>query len=365
MAKAMNAGGAAARAIRGAYGRVYEGVNYRLRTFAGGRWASHVRPTSAALLLTERCNARCLHCDIWRNRGQEDSPTIGEWKRLLSDLRAWLGPVPVTMTGGEALLRLYTVELIEHGVSTGLLIEVLTHGYWKDQSRVEAMACAGPWRVTVSLDGLGETHSKIRGRVGFFETTETTLCTLQRVRVQKGLGFTIRLKTVLMDHNLDDVCRLAEYAQRGGMEIMYQPIEQNYNTTEDPTWFERSANWPRDVDKAVGAVQRLIELKRAGLPIVNSEPQLEVMARYFRDPAPLRVAVQAHAAHEPELLCTALGMLQVQSNGDVTTCPSQTAVGNIKNAPIREIWKGRPRWWETGCCLERRLAANPRGCDGT
>jgi MoaA/NifB/PqqE/SkfB family radical SAM enzyme len=57
-------------------------------------------------------------------------------------------------------------------------------------------------------------------------------------------------------------------------------------------------------------------------------------------------------------------MLQVQSNGDVTTCPSQKAVGNIKTTPIREIWMGRPQWWKAGCCLERRLAATPGGCDG-
>src|SRR5262245_18274377 len=125
----MKPGAAAARVIRGAYGRVYEGVNYRLRTFAGGRWAYHIRPTSAALLLTERCTARCLHCDVSRNRGQEDSPRVREWKRLLSDLRMWLGPLPVSVTGGEALLRPYAVELIEHCVSLGLSMEVLTHGY--------------------------------------------------------------------------------------------------------------------------------------------------------------------------------------------------------------------------------------------
>lgn len=351
----MKGSGSAMQVARGAYRRVYEGVNYRLRTFAGGRWACHVRPTSAALLLTERCNARCVHCDIWRNRGQEDSPTVDEWKQLLSELRAWLGPVQVTVTGGEALLRSFAIDVVAHGVSIGLFMEVLTHGYWKDQSRIEAMAQTSPGRVTVSLDGLGETHSEIRGRPGFFEATATTLRTLQRVRAERRLDFVIRLKTVLMSHNLDDACSLADYAQQGGMEVLYQPIEQNYNTVEDPVWFERSENWPRDTEKAVGVVRRLIELKRRGLPIANSYAQLEVMIPYFREPAALRVAVQSHSAHEARLLCCALGMLQVQSNGDVTVCPSQASVGNIKTAAIQEIWTGRPRWWEAGCCRERRM----------
>src|SRR5512134_2635434 len=88
---------------------LYEGFNYRLRSFAGGRWASYCRPTSIVFLLTELCNARCLHCYIWKNRGKEDSPTVEQWKTVLSDLRSWLGPVQVSFSGGEALLRPFTV----------------------------------------------------------------------------------------------------------------------------------------------------------------------------------------------------------------------------------------------------------------
>src|SRR2546423_13030403 len=145
-----------------AYKRVYDGVNYRLRTFGGGRWASFCRPTSIVFLLTELCNARCVHCDIWKNRGKEDSPTPDQWKTVLSDLRRWLGPVQVTFSGGEALLKATTPEIVAHSASLGLFTECLTHGYWDDQSKIEKLALAKPWRLTVSLDGIGETHSKIR-----------------------------------------------------------------------------------------------------------------------------------------------------------------------------------------------------------
>src|SRR5271165_4271906 len=106
--------------------RVHSAVNYRLRTVAGGRLASYCRPTSIAILLTERCNARCVHCDIWKNRGQEDQPTVEQWKTLLRDLRRWLGPVEVVLTGGEALLMPFATDLVAYGSSLGLLIEHLT-----------------------------------------------------------------------------------------------------------------------------------------------------------------------------------------------------------------------------------------------
>jgi hypothetical protein len=66
------------------YKRLYEGLNYRLRAVAGGRWASQCNPTSIVLLLTELCNARCLHCDIWKNRGKEDSPDFEQWKQVMT-----------------------------------------------------------------------------------------------------------------------------------------------------------------------------------------------------------------------------------------------------------------------------------------
>lgn len=337
------------------YRHLHAGINHRLRTFAGGRWASLCRPTSPSLLLTERCNARCIHCDIWKNRGPEDRPSLPEWKVVLRDLRRWLGPVEVVLTGGEALLNPHTIELVAYARSIGLFVELLSHGFWEDQSKIEELALARPARVTISFDGLGETHNLIRGRDNFAENTERTIQTLTRMRREHRLKMEIRLKTVIMRQNLDDVCDVAQFAKRNDLEVFYQPIEQNYNTLEDPEWFKHSDTWPNDAWKAVKVVRQLRALKKRGLPIANSLEQLRVMIPYFLDPAGSRVAVQSHVAHEPKLLCSATTMLQIQANGDVRICTARPAVGNIREQSIRTIWVARPRWWQQGCCLEERL----------
>ncbi len=343
-----------------AYKRVYEGINYKLRTLGAGRWASRCRPTSIGLMLSYRCNARCVHCDIWKNRGKEDSPTLEQWKTLLSDLRAWLGPVQVFISGGEALLNPFAATVAAHGSSIGLFVEFLTHGYWDGPAKIEKLALARPWRVTISLDGIGEIHNTIRGRERFFEKTAASIETLKRVRKEKGLGFDIRLKTVIMRQNLDHVCEVAHYANQDGMHVFYQPIEQNYDTAEDPLWFEHSSTWPDDAEKAVAVVKQLTQLKRDGLPIANSYAQLDAMIPYFRNPGALRIATQSHSAHEEKTLCSALTMLQIEAGGDVTVCTGMKPVGNIKTARIRDIWEGRPQWWEDGCCLESRCTTEER-----
>ncbi|MGQ0646352.1 MAG: radical SAM protein [Gemmatimonadaceae bacterium] len=337
------------------YKRLYDGVNYRLRTVAGGRLASHCRPPSIIFLLTERCNAHCLHCDIWKNRGKEDSPTEEQWQTVLTDLRRWLGPVQVAFSGGEALLKPYTIDLVRHARSAGLYLEILTHGYWTDQGKIEELALAKPWKVTLSVDGVGETHSKIRGRERFWEKTSNTIETFKRVRAEHKLGYTIRLKNVIMSHNLHDTINVAKFANQPGMEVFFQPIEQNYNTPEDTNWWDHSDNWPKDTGKAIANVRELIRLKRSGFPIANSFAQLEAMIPYFQNPDASRVGVMSHTAHEIRRSCTALTNLQFQANGDVTVCTGAPIVGNIKQTPIRQIWESRPRLWENGCCLQRRL----------
>src|SRR4029079_9013178 len=147
------------------------------------------RPTSIVFLLTELCNARCVHCDIWKNRGKEDSPQPDQWETVLSHLRSWLGPVQVAFSGGEALLRPFATRLVAYASSLGLFAECLTHGYWDDQSKIEDLALAKPWRVTISVDGIGETHTLIRGREHFWERTSATIRTLQRVRQERALRY--------------------------------------------------------------------------------------------------------------------------------------------------------------------------------
>jgi MoaA/NifB/PqqE/SkfB family radical SAM enzyme len=340
------------------YRRIYSGWNYRLRNVASGRWAQHCRPTSIIFLLTERCNAKCLHCSIWQNTGREDSPGLEQWKQVVTDIRQWLGPVHITFSGGEALLKPFTVDLVSHASSLGLFLEVLTHGYWEDQCKIERLAKARPSRITISFDGLGETHTLVRGRPRFWERTSRTIETLQRFQKEGHPDFTIRLKNVIMSHNLHDTVEVAKFANQEGMDVFFQAIEQNYNTPDDTEWYLHSENWPKDTAKAIANIEQLIQLKGQGYRIANSLPQLEAMIAYFENPATNRFAIMAHSAHEARRSCAAITNLQLQANGDVTVCTGVPPVGNIKDTGIRQIWERRPRVWQGGCCLEKRCSTD-------
>jgi MoaA/NifB/PqqE/SkfB family radical SAM enzyme len=139
------------------------------------------------------------------------------------------------------------------------------------------------------------------------------------------------------------------------MDVLFQPIVQTYNTDEDAAWYKQAETWPSDTEKAATSVERLVALKREGASIANSQADLESMIAYFRQPDAWRVATQAHAADQARF-CAALTTLQFQANGDVTVCSAVPPVGNVKQTPIRQIWKQRPQFWVEGCCIPRRCA---------
>ncbi len=348
-------------ALAAAWPRLHNAVQLRLPSIAGGRLSRFCRPASIIFLLTERCNARCLHCDIWKNTGRENTPSIEEWKQALRDLREWLGPVGLAFSGGEMFLYPHALDLVQYAVALGFRLETLTNGYLGDQAGAEKLALANPWRITLSLDGIGAVHSKIRGRDDFYERTIQTLHTLLRMRAERRLKYRIQLKTVVMEHNLNDLRDVARLATSEGVDVLYQPIEQNYNTPYDPFWFQTSANWPRDPSNAVSKIEELIQLKRAGERIANSEAHLTAMIRYFRDPGGLGMTTRAHL-YGPKPNCAALTTLQFQANGDVTVCSNRPPIGNIQQSPIRELWKQRSKVWIDGCCLiAGRAQAPPTG----
>ena len=86
------------------------------------------KPTGAIAILTYRCNARCVHCYSYDVPRMEELST-DQWFAALDELRSWLGPVFLSITGGEALLRKDALEIAGHAARLGFWVELLTNGW--------------------------------------------------------------------------------------------------------------------------------------------------------------------------------------------------------------------------------------------
>jgi Fe-coproporphyrin III synthase len=133
------------------------------------RWRDW-RPARAGALrllvlsVADRCDQRCLHCQIWQGHGTGDGMTLPQRLRVVDEALA-AGAREALLTGGEPLLSpdLWPVASRLHAGGARLMLA--TNGMLLERW---AAAVAGRFdEVYLSLDGAGPTHDAARGVPAF------------------------------------------------------------------------------------------------------------------------------------------------------------------------------------------------------
>jgi MoaA/NifB/PqqE/SkfB family radical SAM enzyme len=167
-------------------------------------------------------------------------------------------------------------------------------------------------------------------------------------------NFRIWLKTVVMRSNLAELADIARLASDLGVEVFYQPIEQNYGQKYDPYWYQQSNLWVEGADAAARSIDDLVRLKQNGLPIANSESNLQVIPQYFRHPDLWMRKVRDHVAEGDSSFCmSGVEYFEILPNGDVKICGGGETIGNCRETHPRKIWRTRPACWREKCNVAR------------
>ena len=86
------------------------------------------KPNVICLIITEKCNYKCLHCDIWKTKKTKKELTFNQWKDVITKLHDWLGPFNVSVSGGEPLLKNYTLPIIKLLKRKNCYVKLNTNG---------------------------------------------------------------------------------------------------------------------------------------------------------------------------------------------------------------------------------------------
>ncbi len=309
-----------------------------------------VKPTYICFKLSERCNSKCVHCDIWQNQ-QEDPLTTDEWLRTLDNIREWIGPAHVVFTGGESFLRRDTLEIVRHATGLGLVCEVLTNGLLTERHHCEELVKAKVDQVTISLDGVTpETHFAVRQVPGMHKKILRTIDDLSEFRRRYRTRLKILLKMVIMRPNLHEAVAMADWVKaKGQATLRYQPIEQNYAQAEDLNWYKDSDLWITDVARVKAVVGELVQRKQAGFPIQNTIANLQSMIQYFENPDREMRKVRSHDERGSNVCLSGVSSMVISSNGDVRWCFRMLPAGNVKSRRPQEIWVNRTECWKQPC----------------
>lgn len=310
------------------------------------------KPTYICAKMTMRCNSRCAHCNIWQMAVNEPELTTREWLNVLNDLQHWLGDFRMVFTGGEALLRDDMLEVLRHAVDLGIKVELLSNGIMVDAHLASRIVSTGIEQITISYDGVNpETHDRFRGEVGYHAATKAAIESLVFDRRQQNSPLRVLLKTVISANNLHELTSIARWSEELGVEVQYQPIEQNYGENENLSWYKASPLWIKDLVSLKKELGELQHMKSQGKSSIANRPNdFNLYIRYFEFPDDLMRTIQAHVNRSRISYCpAAVGNFVMESNGDVRMCFRMEPIGNVglKSPPL--IWRERQRCWASVC----------------
>ncbi len=299
-------------------------------------------PVSIYGEVIERCNYKCRYCEYWRRPNYREDMSIDDWKKTLIDLKDFIGHFHIEFSGGEPYLKKGFVDLITFCGENGLKWGVTTNGgAFRNEKVVDWTVAAKPFNINVSIDSHdAKIHDYSRGIDGSLSDIVTGIGNVVRAKTRRGLDFPIIVKAVVHKLNFRQLPELVEWVRDiGATAVNLQPVEQHTDEARDEFWIV-----PDEFDDLIAVKDRLIAMKRAGAPILNTELLLNLWPNHFRREKAPR-----------EVMPCRVGMRNffIRSDGRVEVCWNFPPIGNVRTQTAREIWYGKEgslRRKETAAC---------------
>lgn len=287
------------------------------------------KPTQITISVTDACSARCTMCDIWKLQPR-DELSAQEWINVLGQMRRWLGPFWLSITGGEPFQKPGIFDILSFCREQGISTKMSSNGMFLKPAHLDRVLQHGPDFLSLSVDSPDpEIHDRLRGVPGLHDRCGAAIRYLR----ERSSSLVLGIATVIMEDNVRDLPRLVEWAiDRGVDRVLFQPLQPNFAAgRRGPGWHEHNPHWVSDSRVLADVVDELLTMKRNGVSIWNSATQLNVFKEYFHDPS--------HHARPDECLVR-YSTLNVDPRGNVNFCWTLSdSVGNVREQPIDQIWQ--------------------------
>lgn len=168
---------------------------------------------------TRRCNLQCLHCYSSSSPQNADALSLGVLKGALEALSAE-GFNVASVSGGEPLLFKPLIELLKFARSLGMTVTLTTNGMLLNEAHAGQLAGTAQL-LAISLDGLPESHNRMRANGQAFEKMAGNLKWVREAKIPFGFIFALTL------YNLNELAWVAEFAhEQGATLLQVHPLEE-------------------------------------------------------------------------------------------------------------------------------------------
>jgi heme d1 biosynthesis radical SAM protein NirJ len=165
--------------------------------------------------LIRRCNLTCKHC--YSISGDADFP--GELPtedvfHVMNDLKMFRVPVLI-LSGGEPLMRPDIFEISERAKAMKFYVGLSSNGTLIDGGLADRIQGVGYDYVGISLDGIGATHDRFRGRIGAYDEA------LAGLRLLRDRGIKVGVRFTMTEDNAAELPRLLDLVEKEGFPKFY------------------------------------------------------------------------------------------------------------------------------------------------
>lgn len=301
-------------------------------------------PVQLYVVLNAECDLRCRMCRFWQGVYEEPgrTPLASHEIVALLDHAAASGTRSVILTGGEPFLRADLLDVVDAASARFPFVRLQTNGLHLDEAATERLVASGLDVLWVSLDGVGELHDRIRGRVGAFERIVAGLMRLDDAKRRAGRpNPQVFVNVTVLPENRDALEPLIAVAERAGASrIAFHHVSDLGRdvvaATEDrlgargvaTLQFSRQSHVGGRAPGALPAAfwVAIDEARRRGRIAVEADPLLG---------EPVRERAEAG--------CTwPWGVAMIGPYGDLLACQSLDGwkLGNLREAPLAALWNG-------------------------
>jgi MoaA/NifB/PqqE/SkfB family radical SAM enzyme len=291
-----------------------------------------IPPEHVYFSLTNRCNLKCKMCEVSKSStSQESELSTDKVKDIIMQIRG-MGINHIIFSGGEPLLRKDLVEIIKFAHENNIqMVDLITNGTMLDDAIMKELVEAGLNHFGISIDGLSQTSSGIRGP-GVFEKVIKNIDNINLYKSKDGRHSpSLGINFTIMGENVHDMLPVVDLARR--MEclfVSFQPVL--FNNTK---MFINRKNtlWPgaeriKDLRKVI---QELLRLKKESsqVNIFTDADVLNSLPDYFLGRRP-----------QADFKCyEAIKRIVITCQGHLWSC--QGILGDLNKNTLSQIWHSR------------------------
>lgn len=311
-------------------------------------------PKSVIWDVTYACNLSCQHCLTDSGNGRTTALGTEEAHELIDRL-ADARVLYVSLTGGEPFLHHDILDLVAYITDRNMRVDIASNGFDVPKRVLERLRELPVFQVQVSVDGIGASHDRFRGKKGAFERACQTLSRL------KEEGFSTSISTTTTAQNIGELPQIIDLAVSLGCDafkaIPFIPAGRGRRTVQDLLLSRRGS-------MQLSRILAEKEQELRGRLSISTETTFTFL---------LSPQDCGEGMSGPMTCSAGYDELSVGADGTAYPCPflHDFPLGNLLESPMEKIWLESPLLNEmrtrdkesmTGPCRTCRFA--PLHCRG-